>query len=69
MDSLPAGPQGKPKNTGVDSLSLLQEIFPSQELNWGFLPCRQILYQLGYQGSPKLHFNFKKDNMDMMMSK
>ena len=24
----------------------------SQESNWGFLPCRQILYQLSYQGSP-----------------
>ncbi|KAB0378726.1 hypothetical protein FD755_010304, partial [Muntiacus reevesi] len=32
-DSLPAEPQGKPKNTGVDSLSLLQQIFPTQELN------------------------------------
>ena len=32
-DSLPAKPQGKPKNTGVGSLSLLQRIFPSQELN------------------------------------
>ena len=30
-DSLPAEPQGKPKNTGVDSLSLLQWIFPIQE--------------------------------------
>ena len=29
-DSLPAEPQGKPKNTGVDSLSLLQGIFPTQ---------------------------------------
>ena len=28
-DSLPAEPQGKPKNTGVDSLSLLQRIFPT----------------------------------------
>ena len=27
-DSLPSEPQGKPKNTGVDSLSLLQGIFP-----------------------------------------
>ena len=27
MDSLPAEPQGKPKNTGVGSLSLLQRIF------------------------------------------
>ena len=27
LDSLPAEPQGKPKNTGVGSLSLLQQIF------------------------------------------
>ena len=31
VDSLPAKPQGKPKSTGVDSLSLLQWIFPTQE--------------------------------------
>ena len=30
--SLPAEPQGKPKNTGMGSLSLLQQIFPTQ--NW-----------------------------------
>ena len=35
VDSLPAEPQGKPKNTGVDSLSLLQRILLTQELNWG----------------------------------
>ena len=29
-DSLPAEPQGKPKNTGVGSLSLLQGIFLTQ---------------------------------------
>ena len=29
-DSLPAEPQGKPKNTEVGSLSLLQQIFPTQ---------------------------------------
>src|SRR5574337_392253 len=51
-DSLPAEPQGKPKNTGVGSLSLLQRIFLIQELNQGLLHCRQILYQLSYQGSP-----------------
>ena len=51
-DSLPAEPQGKPKNTGVGSLSLLQGIFPTQESNRGLLCCRQILYQLSYQGSP-----------------
>ena len=32
-DSLPAEPPGKPKNTGVGSLSLLQQIFPTQESN------------------------------------
>ena len=51
VDSLPAEPQGKPKNTGVHSLSLLQLKFPTQELNQGLLYCRQILYQLSYQGS------------------
>ena len=51
-DSLPAEPQGKPKNTGVGSLSLLQGIFPTQESNRGLLHCRQILYQLSYEGSP-----------------
>ena len=47
-DSLPAEPQGKPKNTGVGSLSLLQWIFPTQGLNQGLLYCRWILYQLSY---------------------
>ena len=52
MDSLPSGPPGKPKNTGVSSLCLLQGIFATQELNRGLLHCRQILYQLSYQGIP-----------------
>ena len=51
-DSFPAESQGKPKNTGVGSLSLLQQTFPTQGSNWGLLHCRWILYQLSYQGSP-----------------
>ena len=51
VDSLPAEPQGKPKNTGAGSLSLPQWIFLTQESNQGLLHCRQILYQLSYQGS------------------
>ena len=51
-DSLSAQPQGKPKKTGVGSLSFLQWIFLIQESNWGLLPCRWILNQLSYQGSP-----------------
>ena len=46
-DSLPAEPQEKPKNTGVGSLPLLQEIFLTQELNKGLLHCSWILYHLG----------------------
>ena len=38
-DSLPAEPLGKPKNTRVGSLSLLQQ---------GLLHCTRILYQLSY---------------------
>ena len=45
-------PPGKLKNTGVGSLSLLQGIFLTQEHNWGLPHCRQILYQLSYQGNP-----------------
>ena len=51
VDSLPTEPQGKPKNTGVGSLSLLQWIFLPQESNPGLLQCRWILYQLSYHGS------------------
>ena len=54
-DSLPAESQGKPKSTGVGSLSLLQWIFPTQESNQGLLHCRWILYQLSYEGSPYRH--------------
>ena len=51
-DSLPSEPPRKPKNTGVGSLSLLQGNFPTWESNQDLLHCRQILYQLSYQGSP-----------------
>ena len=50
-DSLPSQPPGKPKNIGVGSLSLLQAIFPTQELNQGLLHCRRIFYQLSYERS------------------
>ena len=38
------------QNTGVGSLSLLQRIFLTQELNQSLLHYRQILYHLSYQG-------------------
>ena len=37
------------QNTGVGSLSLLQDIFPTQELKPGLPHCRQILYQLSHR--------------------
>ena len=51
VDSLPAKPQGKPMNTGVGSLSLLQWIFLTNESNWGLMHCRWTVYKLSYQGS------------------
>ena len=54
-DSLPAEPPEKPKSPGVGSLSLLQGIFLTQESKQCLLHCRQILYQLRYQGSPSRH--------------
>ena len=43
VDYLLSEPPGKPKNTGVGSLSLLQGIFPTQRSNQGLLHCRWIL--------------------------
>ena len=40
------------QNIGVGSLSLLQQIFPTQELNQGLLYYKWIHYNLSYEGSP-----------------
>ena len=50
-DSLTAEPLGKPKNTGVGSLSLLQQTFPIQESNRSLLYWRRILYQQHFRFS------------------
>ena len=42
------------QNTRVDSLSLLQGIFPTQGSNPGLPHYRWILYQLGHKRSPRL---------------
>ena len=41
------------KNTGVGCHALLQGIFPTQGLNPGLPHCRQILYHLSHQKSPR----------------
>ena len=48
----PWDPPGK--NTGVGCHSLLQGIFPTQGWNPGLPLCRQILYCLSHQGSPRI---------------
>ena len=68
VDSLPAEPQGKPKNTGVGSLFLLQHIFPTQESNQGLLHCMWILYQLSYQGSPDIQPLYKQHQYKFICS-
>ena len=59
-DPMDCGPPGSfvhgdslGKNTGVGCHAILQGIFLTQGLNWGLLYCRQILYQLSYQGSQR----------------
>ena len=48
-------PRNSPgQNTGVDCHALLQGIFLTQGLNPGLPHCRQILYQLSHQGSPRI---------------
>ena len=42
------------QNTRVGCCSLLQRIFPTQQSNPGLPHCRQIFYQLSYQGSPRI---------------
>ena len=49
------------RKSGVGSLSLLPGIFPTQELNPGLSHCRQILYQLGHQGS-RLEWEQKRNS-------
>jgi len=43
----------------VGSPSLLQRIFLTQELNWGLLHCRRILYKPSYKGSPIVFTNWE----------
>ena len=42
------------RNTGVGCHSLLQGIFPTQGSDLGLMHCRQILYGLSHQGSPRI---------------
>ena len=51
MDASPWNSLGQ--NTGVDSHSLLQRIFPSQGSNPSLPHCRRILYQLSHKVSPR----------------
>ena len=54
-DSLPSEPPRKPQNTEVGSLTLLQGIIPTQELNWSFLHDRQNLHQLSILENYVIH--------------
>ena len=42
------------KNTGVGCHALFQRIFPTQGSNPGLPHCRQLLYHLSQQGSPRI---------------
>ena len=42
------------QNAGVDNLTLLQGIFPTQRSKPSLPHCRRILYQLSHKGSPRI---------------
>ena len=42
------------KNSGAGCQALLQGIFPTQGSNPGLTHCRQILYQMSHQRSPRI---------------
>ena len=52
----PWGFQGK--STGVGCHFLLLGIFPTQGLNPGLSNCRQTIYHLSHQGSPKIILDY-----------
>ena len=54
IDSLPAEPQGKPKNTGMGSLSLLQQILLIQESNQGLLIAGRFFTNWALREAPLL---------------
>ena len=58
MDCISPGSSGQGdspgKNTGVGCHALLRVIFPTRGLNPGLPHCRQILYQLSHQVSPRI---------------
>ena len=60
-DCLLSEPPRKPKSTGLGNSQLLQGNFPTQESNQGLQHCRQIFYQLSYQGSPCLRIQIQKN--------
>ena len=49
------------QNSGVGSLSLLQGIFPTQELKRGLLHCRRILYNWAIREGPAFSFFLLKE--------
>ena len=54
-DPMSCSPSNSPgQNTGVGSVSLLQEIFPTQGSNPSIPHCRWILYQLSYKVSQRI---------------
>ena len=62
------------QNTGVDSLSLLQGIFPTQGSSPGLPHRGQIIYQLNHKGSPLnlnmlryVRFSFPKSFRDFLI--
>ena len=62
---LPAEPQGKPKNTDMGSLFLLQGIFLTKESKWGLLFLKKLEIELPYDPAiPLLGIHTEKTRIE-----
>ena len=50
--------RGSPRILEWVAYPFLQGILPKEESTWGLLHCSQIIYQLSYEGSPYMPYQF-----------
>ena len=63
VDSIPAEPQGKPKNTGVGSISFLQLIFLTRGINPGSLALQANSLPVELSGKPNGHLRCRVNGL------
>ena len=69
MDSLWVHEDSPDMNTGVGCHAILEGVFPTQGSNPGLPHCRQIVYHLNHQGSPRIQkwvaYAFSRESLQL----